>query len=332
MKNFLLILFISISSFTNNNAQPDLWTDISESEIALAGTRDIVPDVYRTVKLNLDFLRPLLDSAPIEFTPEAKEGKSIITLPMPDGTFQKFIFWESSTMEPELQEKFPEIRTYTGQGIDDPYATLKIDLTPHGFHAQILSPDGRVFIDPYSKGDTKNYISYYTGNYRKVNDEFKCTVLFDEFSIPEPKQYPDFPTPPVGPQLRTYRLANATTGEYTIYHGGTVPLGLAAVTTSINRVNGVYEKEVAVRMILVANNNLIIYTNPSTDPYTNNSGGTMLGQNQTNLDAVIGNANYDIGHVSRYWWRRDCWFRCSMLNRTESKRCNRFFSTNRRSV
>ena len=293
MKNILFILFIFLLSILKINAQPDLWTDVSESEIALAGTRDIVPDLYRTIKLNVDALKPFLDSAPIEFTPEAKEGKSIITLPMPDGTFHKFIFWESPTMEPELQAKFPEIRTYTGQGIDDLFATLKFDLTPHGFHAQILSANGRVFIDPHSRGDINNYISYYTKDYRKTDSEFECKIILDEYEMTEP----DYPMPPVGPQLRTYRLANAATGEYTIFHGGTVALGLAALTTTVNRVNGVYEKEVAVRMVLVANNNLIIYTDPGTDPYTNNNVSAMLTENQNNLDAVIGSANYDIGHV-----------------------------------
>ncbi|MBE0573269.1 MAG: hypothetical protein IH618_17135, partial [Ignavibacteriaceae bacterium] len=296
MKNLLILVIFLLIAGNLINAQSNLWIDIPESQIAVKGERYIIPDLYRTIKLNVDLVRALLKSAPIEFTQEVIEGRSEIILPMPDGTFQKFRFWESPTMEPELQAKFPEIRTYTGQGIDDPYATLKFDLTPHGFHAQVLSPNGRVFIDPHNMGDINHYISYYTKDFNKA-DVFQCELMFDEYSLPEHDFYADAPVPPTGPQLRTYRLANAATGEYTIFHGGTVPLGMAAVTTSVNRVNGVYEKEVAVRMVLVANNNLIIYTNPSTDPYTNNNGGTMLGQNISNLNSVIGSANYDIGHV-----------------------------------
>jgi hypothetical protein len=50
-------------------------------------------------------------------------------------------------------------------------------------------------------------------------------------------------------------------------------------------------------MNIVANNNLIVYTNSTNDPYTNGDAETMLAQNQTNLTSVIGSANYDIGHV-----------------------------------
>ena len=295
MKSHILIIALICYTGSFLNAQSDYWSDISESQVELVGERFIIPDNYRNVNLNLNDLRILLRSAPMEFTSEAFEGKSLIILPMPDGTFQKFKFWESPAMEPELQGMFPEIRTYTGQGIDDPYSSLKFDFTPHGFHAQILSPNGRVFIDPHNQGNISHYISYFTKDFKKAAPFFECE--FNEFTIAEPDYPLDFLMTPTGPQLRTYRLANAATGEYTIFHGGTVTLGLAAVTTSVNRVNGVYEKETAVRMILVANNNLIIYTNPSTDPYSNGSGGTMLGQNQSNLDAVIGNSNYDIGHV-----------------------------------
>ncbi|WP_337865325.1 reprolysin-like metallopeptidase [Ignavibacterium sp.] len=293
MKNILLIVLLAQSI----NLSQSLWINLSESNISSNGERVIQPASYKIFELNNVLVKELLNSAPSEFTDEAKNNPAIITLPMPDGNFQKFKFWESPTMEPELQEKFPEIRTYTGQGIDDPYATLKMDFTPHGFHAMILSPNGRVFIDPYAKGEIRYYISYYSKDYVKQNAVFECELLYhDEYVKPTYNFYESILTP-TGPQLRTYRLANAATGEYTQYHGGTVALGLAAVTTSVNRVNGVYEREVAIRMILVANNNLIIYTNPSTDPYTNSNVSLMLSQNISNLNTVIGSSNYDIGHV-----------------------------------
>ena len=111
-----------------------------------------------------------------------------------------------------------------------------------------------------------------------------------------------------GTQLRTYRLALACTVEYaTVVGGNTVAGALAAEVLIMNRVNGVYERDVAIHYNIIANNNLITYAGdnmscggPCTaanDPYTNNDGGTMLGENQTNIDAVIGSANYDIGHV-----------------------------------
>src|SRR5262249_46307233 len=100
-----------------------------------------------------------------------------------------------------------------------------------------------------------------------------------------------------GATLRTYRLAVAATGEYTAFFGGTVPQAMAAIVTPGNRVDGVYEREVAVRLVLIDNNSQLIYTNGATDPYTNNNGNTLLSENQTNIDNVIGSANYDIGHV-----------------------------------
>src|SRR5574338_449187 len=293
-----LIFFLTVQlTFAQTNSQ-NLWQDIDQSQIVPVGQRYIIPQSYRTVTLDVEGMRNFLTDAPLEFSNESKSKSLVLSLPMPDGTMQKFSILESPVMASELAAKYPNIKTYTGKGIDDSYASVKLDWTMHGFHAMILTAEGNIFIDPYSLGDIHNYISYYTKDFNKSGAAFECEVISDESRINELNYLKELMIlTPTGPQLRTYRLAVAATGEYTTFFGGTVPQGLAAVVTSVNRVNGVYETEVAVRMILVANNDTLIFTNASTDPYTNNNGSTMLGQNQTTIDARIGNANYDIGHV-----------------------------------
>lgn len=294
---FAITILMSSISFSQNQ-KLGLWQDIEESSIQLIGEKLIQPVAKRTIKLNVIELESVLNSAPLEkFTP-LNSSNSIIELPSPNGIFNSFYFVESPVMEEELAVKFPEIRTFIGRGIDDKSAWVRFDFTPHGFHAMVRSVNGSYFIDPHNQGDTENYISYFVTDYPGDDSERTCEVIV-EGNILDELNYLleggiDIPT---GPQLRTYRLAVATTGEYTQFHGGTVPLGLAAVVTAVNRVTGVYETELAIRMILIANNDLIIYTDPNTDPYSNFNGGTMLGQNISNLNSVIGSANFDIGHV-----------------------------------
>jgi len=223
-----------------------------------------------------------------------------VVLPMPDGSTARFKVVDSPVMAPELAARFPEIRTYAGRGVDDPSATVFMDLTPAGLHAQVLSPQGAVYVDPAYRGDSQHYVSYFKKDYQKLFDGWSCKLV-DRGVVPRDAE--QFAAATVlsktqsGPQLLKYRLAVAATGEYTAFHGGTVQLGLAAVVTAINRVNQVYISELSVRMELVANNDLLIYTSAGADPYTNNDGVTMLDENQTNINAVIGGGNYDIGHV-----------------------------------
>ncbi|MFO7526455.1 MAG: M12 family metallo-peptidase [Ignavibacteriaceae bacterium] len=293
---YFIILFSSTLAAQGFNSV--LWEDIQESSIELTGSRLITPLSYRTIKLNIATMQNLLSSAPMEKVTPLSQSQTMISLPVPDGSLNSFYFVESPVMEEGLAADFPEIKTFVGRGIDDPYAWVRFDFTPHGFHAMVRTVNGSYFIDPHNQGDIENYISYYVSDFVKKGFDRDCEVILDENIIDEMNFLLEGGLDtPTGPQLRTYRLACATTGEYTAFHGGTVPLGLAAVVTAVNRVTGVYETELAIRMELVANNNLIIYTDPNTDPYTNNNGVTMLTQNQSNLDAVIGNANYDVGHV-----------------------------------
>ncbi len=291
-RNLFVLIFIILFSI-GANAAP-YWNDVSEANIQTTGERVIKPVKFRTLNLNIPDLKSLLQSAPLEKNVLPKNSNSVISLPMPDGTFLRFKFVDSPIMEDGLAVQFPEIKTYMGQGIDDPYSSVRFDITPLGFHAMIFSERGTVFIDPYAKGDNFNYISYFKTDFR-TDKQMTCEVIDDGHM--EKNHAPYSPDMLAEGQLRTYRTVIACTGEYAAYFGGTQAAALAAIVVSLNRVNGVYEKEASVRMVLVANNNLVVYTNSSTDPYTNGNGNTMLGQNQTTCDQQIGTANYDIGHV-----------------------------------
>lgn len=302
MKKVIVFLaFTMLGPFTTTAQMGSLWYDIPESAIVPAGERQIVPLDYRTMRLNVEGMKALMNAAPTEGTIETRRSPAIVEMPMPGGGLQRFRFVESPIMEMELAIRYSDIRTFLGQGIDDPTATVRFDLTAAGFHAMILSSGPTVYIDPYASNDDRHYIAYYKD--ASVHDGSRGleeTEVIDpggEMAAEIARLLELRTAVAIGEQLRTYRIAVAATGEYTTFHGGTVASGLAAVVTAMNRVNQIYEREVSIRMVLVANNDQIIYTNPATDPYTNNSGSTMLGQNQTNLDNVIGNANYDIGHV-----------------------------------
>lgn len=209
---------------------------------------------FKALDLNHARLRKLLDAAPNEKAQAARKSPAQIRLPMPDGSFARFSFVEAPVMEAGLAAKFPEIKTYFGQGIDDPDATVRFDLTPAGFHAQILSPHGAVYIDPAFRGENGWHTSYYKRDYFRA-DDFHC--WFSESSPTAGRGAgqggglaPLLPAELArsGSNLRTYRLACAATAEYTTFHGGTVVAGMSAIVTAINRVTGVYETEVAIRL------------------------------------------------------------------------------------
>ncbi|MGB4844150.1 MAG: zinc-dependent metalloprotease family protein, partial [Ferruginibacter sp.] len=282
-------------------AQNSFFSPVSESSIFLGNNkREIVPTKYNTVKTDINQLKTFLWSLPAEKQVTNRKAAPVMELPMPDGTIARFNVWESNVMEPGLAAQLPDMRQFLGQGIDDPYATIRFDYNPFtGFHAQILSSQtGRIYIDPFAKGDLNHYISYSVKDYNR-DVKFICEVVDNEIASKGSSSQVTAAAC-LGANLRTYRLALACTGEYSVAVAGptpTVGAVAAAMLTSVNRVTGVYEVEVSLRMTLIANNNLLIYLNGATDPYTNNNGSAMLGENQANIDAVIGSANYDIGHV-----------------------------------
>jgi subtilisin-like proprotein convertase family protein len=288
-------IFIIASSLWGQSEKKINYTinEVTRAQVAAMGEIQITAANARYFQLDVSALR----SGMIGVAHREIENSGFIAqfqLPHPDGTLQTYRARENSTMHPQLAALFPEIKTYDAAGTENG-ATVKWDITPHGLHAMIMIPgQSTIFIDPAVKGNTDYYIVYSRKDFT-TDKVFECDFNSDIKSLKggkggSPKMFGTC-------QLRSYRIAIAATGEYTTFHGGTVALALAAQNTTMNRVNGVYERDMAITMTIVPNNNLIIYTNAATDPYTNGTPGTMITQNQTNCDAVIGSANYDIGHV-----------------------------------
>jgi len=304
---FYFILCLPLFLFSIGvNAQ----NSISAWEIASQGETDQMTKAYRNsspqefqlYSLNISSLRAALAQAPQRFT---TSSNVIIDLPTNDGVLQSFRVYEASSFASALQERHPNIRSYMAQGIDDPSAIARFSVSEtDGFHAMISSVHyNTVYIDPYTKDNT-HYISYSTRTLEPDSRSFECLIQERSDVI-----LPSDPENADDGMLRTFRLALACTGEYAQFHlnnQGIDPNAtdavkkaavLSAMNTAMTRVNGIYERDLAVHMEIIPNNEDIIYLIASTDPYTNNSGGTMLGQNQATCDAVIGSANYDIGHV-----------------------------------
>ena len=281
----------------------DLWKTASLNETVSKTKvfRNTVPQEFKLFTLNPVELNSLLATAPQRFT---TPSNAIIEFPTNNGEIQKFRVYEASVLDALLQAQYPTIRSYTAQGIDDPSAIARFSYSDSGLNVMISSANyGTIYIDPYTK-DLNQYISYATNSLPEDSRSFECLVqdtLQDEVVL-SPLNADDG-------KLRTYRLALACTGEYAQYHlnnqgipsSATDEVKKAAVLTAMNtamtRINGVFEKEVALTMVIIANNTEIIFLNAGSDPYTNNNGGVMLGQNQSTINSIIGTANYDIGHV-----------------------------------
>jgi len=295
---FILLIIVALPTAYAGTGSQVFWTKNDPANLRNI-QRSWYPAHYGIFTLQHAAMKNFLSGAPMENN-DRLHSSLVIELPMPDGSFQRYSLVESPVMEPALANAYPMIQTYAGKGIDDVTATLRCDFTPFGFHAYVLSANGTLYIDPLDFGNPNRYIVYYKQDippqlYR-MNCLLETTDEKSELNSEHSRLYQPTSFMSIGSELRTYRLALAADYEYTQYYGGTVAGALAGMVTSINRVNGVYERELDIHMNLVANDTLLIYTTTS-DPYTNNNGGTMLTQNQTTCNTVIGSANYDIGHV-----------------------------------
>jgi len=254
------------------------------------------PTEFKLFNLNLAPLRLEL----LSIVDKSSKKSTVITLPDANGGLEEFEVYEASNFEPDLQAKYPEIRAYSGRGITDKNATVKLSISPEGVQTMVFRTDlENEFIEPYSNNH-KVYSVYKT---HRDKGKLPWTCSTDE------KQLNSNINSTIGNrtqaagsstgQLKTMRLAQSCNGEYSnwfgAYSSADVALVLAAYNATLTRCNGVYEKDLALHLNLIPNTTDVIYYNPATDPYTTLSSWNK--QLQTTLTNIIGEANYDIGHM-----------------------------------
>jgi hypothetical protein len=284
-----------------------LWTDVAATD-APAVDRPTAPLAYRTLALDDAGMEAFLAAAPLEDRPGDLSRGHLVALPLPDGTFATYRIVESPVMAPGLQARYPTIRTYLGEDVQRRGATVRISMTTHGFQAIGQRPEGTFYIDPIVQHQREFAKSYWHADLpaRDAHHHPGDEVLeLDNLSVDiadmiAERDEQGLPRFEHGSELRVFRTAIAANRFYTAFHSSgspTVEEGLAAIVVAVNRLNQVYEREVASRLVLVENNDLIIYTTAADDPYGNQISSTLIQQNHTNLNQVIGSANYDVGHV-----------------------------------
>ncbi|PZD79360.1 reprolysin-like metallopeptidase [Mesonia sp. K7] len=297
------LLFFIFLSPTFVFAQVNLWSEIDKLPLAQEGFLNdyTTLDDYQNFQLNFDAIKHQLSTAPNR--DEDIESSVFVTFPIGFNEYKNFRIYEVSTLSKELSEKFPEIKSYIGVS-DNSLNKIRITLTYQGLFGFISTENGRFLINPFN--NSKNtYQAFFRKDTQRIDGFLECSFEIEEID----GSFENVALADVNDStLRSYRLAVAVTGEFSQYYinvtgnqGSSETVKkqavMGAITTIIDRVNEIYERDVAVTFNLIANNDQLIYLNGSTDPFNNNNTGQLINQSQQTITNVIGTANYDVGHT-----------------------------------
>nr|WP_241774312.1 zinc-dependent metalloprotease family protein [Flavobacterium sp. Root935] len=273
-----------------------LWQKVTSSS-SLSRKANVLDSGKLYYKLNADLLSAKLASTTSK---SALSNTTEITIPNTEGTLERFSVWESSNFDPELQAKYPEIRAYEGRGIDDKNAKIHFSVAPIGLQTMVFRVAKPTEYIEQNPDDKSEYVLFKSADNADSKMRLDCKTAN---LVSENKASNTAKTTSNAKQFKTFRLALSCTGEYTAFFGGTKAGALAGMNATLTRVNGVFDRDLSVKVVLIANNDAVIYTDASTDPYSVPSvgaadpGGTWGQEVQTTLTNVIGSANYDIGHL-----------------------------------
>lgn len=298
----LLLAFCLAFSTTYGQS---LWRELSDSEVTLKNTkeREIIPESYAV--FTLDFTNLTGQLSGVNKNNGHTVSSTTLNLPLPNGELESFRVSEAVCMSPALSKKFPGIRCFSGVSTANPRHQARIDYGTMGFHAVIYTSEGTVYIDPYFKNPDAHYISYFVRDHKVDTGQFDsgCGVEAYEEAIQDEdrmRTYPGKTNKSSGAEeqiKRKYRLAVTTTGEWG-QSFGTVENVMSRIVTGVNRINMIFENEVATTFELIDRNDELIFLDPASDPFVDaNLGRSLIGQNSIAINNIVGSSAYDIGHV-----------------------------------
>src|SRR4029079_12489553 len=262
----------------------------------------------RSFALSGSALRKELVKAPQYGTRAARTRPVIVSLPAPNGRFQRFALTQSQVMAPARARKPRDISTYYGRGIDDPSASIAADISHIGFHAAIRSAHGGWYIDPYFRNDTSRYVSYSGADLAKSFPFVEHGVVNSDERVAKVSGLNALA--PTGDVLRTYRLALITDPGYAAYVGGPANVTAAKVAL-INRVTQVYHDDLSIQLQLIGSTDLLNLNTWAQAIGPNGPCGAAACFTQAQatgcssttrarfvIGQIIGASNYDIGHLA----------------------------------
>lgn len=295
MRSAGILLFISIFALPLFGQS---WTQVDDSSIPQRGKRNINPQKYVTAFVDDGAIKDILWSAPqeLQFDPKSDEH-TLIDIMMADGSIEEFSIVQYQMMEPGLARRYDDIRTFHGLSTSDPSRRIRINYTVHGLRATITDENGQTYIDHFQRKD-KNHKIIYRRNDFAANEDWECHYKEEKINTKEDDSSRSRSGDCV---FRSYRFSITATGEYSNFHDAfevaDSALVMSAIVTTVDRVNDVFEQDLTMRLILIDNVDAVFYYDPGTDPFSGSSAGSMISQNQTNTNTVIGAANYDLGHI-----------------------------------
>lgn len=294
-----LLLTVLILSFFSGLAQ-NSWKKISSNSIENVNLKKFDANHSALFSLDIEAFKAKLQSAPLRSNSNG-QSSTIVSIPDETGKTLQFRVVEAPVLSKELSVQYPNIKTYLGSLVNDVTTRVRFSVTPLGVNVMITRANQELtLIQPVSRFSNEEHIAYKRKSINEDVKRFEC--LTDETKNRDQNLGQSRIMDANDQLLRDYRIAVSTNGEYTQFwddgnaaNGDAQQDALAQVVSTLNRVNEVYEVDMAITFTLVTGTE-IIFPDPATDPYT----GSFNSQLQNELTSTVGEANYDIGHLFAY--------------------------------